>query len=622
MKKVIFWILSILFVSPLFVNWDILWIVDIVDSTWENVYYELTDMCNQYTSTTPKNIISYWFWKYTDLDSFSFYDINWNSVSSVDPCSITDNPWIYVYWLNNWYFTDSSWNSVFLWSLVTTGLSYYPFTFAFNFSYWLNSDSVFNWNLYLKLPVWNNYNFRNSYYITINWDNNNSSVVDLSNWWYSTYRFVRLYIEYNILNFWNSSSFITNFGSVVDVPGWCSRILYTTLSDWWYSSILNCSWDLQFKTIAWSDINYTIYDEFSSVDVLDNNRDYLFLHFNNYSSDYLSWKLSIIVKNTSSWLIYNIYPFVNSVNQLSWVDPLRKWYLIWSFYSYSLSNSTELPYFFDSYWSYNNWLNIRSYNRWKYYFSSSLWTIYPYISSTSTLTFNEDNSVPKINLIWDNWSNSLTTWKVEELIDIYCNQLHLINPALCNNNWGPSIWSWAYTYEPVLSWDQVVLVITDYSDTNNYIIHTWEDWEIWIECVWDWCPIYNNTWSSDIWSVWGSGFILDTWYYENFFNKTWYFAKCPYPYTDLQIWEKLKIVQKIKNSIGDFDIFLPINCSIAAFTAWKTYKFLSDIDMWLNPLMWNIQNSEDLRVYLYRFFDFLMSFALIVFLLKIYHLLN
>lgn len=624
MKKIIFWLLSFLLISPLFVNWDILGIVDIVDSTWENIYYELTDMCHQYSSATPKNIISYWFWKYTDIDSFSYYNISWDLVSSVDPCTITDNPWVYVYWLNNWYFTDSSWNNILLWSLVTTGLTYYPFTFWFNFWYWLNSESIFNWNLYLKLPVWNNYNLRNPYYITINWNNNNSSVVNLPDRWYSTYRFVRLYTEYNIFNFWNSTSFVTNFGSFVDIPDWCSRILYTTLSDWWYSSIFNCSWGLQFKTIAWSDINYTFYEEFSSVDVSDKNRDYLFLHFNNYTSEFLSWKLSIIIKNTSSWFVYNIYPFVNSVNQLSWVDPLRKWYLVWKFFSYSLNNSTELPYYFDSYWSYNNWLSIRSYNRWNYYFSSNLWSIYPYISSTSTLTFNEDNSAPKINLVWDNWSNSLTTWKVVDVLDTLCKS-SLIKPAFCN--WVTEVSTWVdWFWDLDWSWNLIYTLIN--TDPNNM---GWADitsnWSWWfnITCSdqdWFWCPLLENAWLS--WYLdYGSWFILGTDYYETFFQKTGRFFACPYWYVVLDTNSFLKILNKfnqISESIG-FDFMLPINCSIAAFTHWKNYKFLKDVHLWLNPLMWQIQGPDDPRVYLYRFFDFLMSIALLFFLLTLYHLI-
>lgn len=638
MKKIVFWILSLLLITPVFA-------VDYSPSWTYNTAIS-------FESLTQNNNITYYLYNYWWNWSYFWYLTNWFSIGQLFPKYLSLEQSWYWYYINS----DYVWNIFKFWSLNNSNsfLQYYSLL-AFTLSWWL--PKLWYNSLYLQstsssttnklVAFWNN-----------EIDYNNS--VSLSN------SYVRYFYNTWLLFTWITPNYSDFYSNPVGVQIFGSA-LYTLTNRWkiydyaWVSSI-HKNWVLSsyfdwYSYILWSWENLSFYSvlpwitQFVSWSYVVPNyfQTDNFLMFrwdwNKYNWDYsvvwvlsFSWSNLLYSKYSCNWLSLTLdddwkysYNFDSACSLLDWWI-LNSWWRIYNTRCWYF----DIKDFFSRFKTSWNWCNPDNYY-WNYLSLSFDSNNNLVLSSLSEMNLSNNSvsryhiSLPLTSVYWVDilrWFDNnavppdpLTTWKVENLLDIYCNQLHLINPAICNN-WGPVIWSWAYTYEPIVSWDQVILVITDYSDTNDYVIHTWEDWEIWLECVWDWCPIYNNTWSTQIWDIWWSWFILSTWYYEDFFNKTGYFGKCPYPYTDIQFWEKIKIFNKISDALWGFDIFLPINCSIAAFQAWKTFSFLSDVSLWLNPLMWQIQGPDDPRVYLYRFFDFLFSFALIIFLLKIYHLLN
>lgn len=683
MKKIIFWILSILLISPVF-SVDIRLISNNNQISFENISNStnLTYLQTNYNTLTFWNdpnvyhtflsiydewsVLSYPYKFY--VSDFTWYSYNLNINNSVfSQSSNNQYIWdskIWWYWLlsisKNWYFYDpdtlqlfysrytdwdyswnnpliSFWNNINTWVRTYLNNSYLRVFYSDNFNWysdtltpWVNTQksTPFNYELFI---LWSNF-FNTKYYsVLLPWRFNGTFYTPNYSYWFSYVNALTWY-TWNTLKFYTVFPFFDyEFTStwVYSVPSWWyTNQFYMFRFDW-----LSAWSDFSHLAVIWKCNSYFCNGTWLYSDMLYSEYYCNWLSLNE-STKYINFSEKCTLINW--WIIKNILPFTNStwvVNisfvtnnflsnilsyfnspQINWVkwnivypqDYTYNWF--WNFYI----NSNKLCYKVASYYRYYfSSFNDVCYN----IVSTSNWVIPDFLSNYNNTYSDPVDPVP---------SEPLTTWSVVDVLDSICKTA-IVKPPYCQNWWLVDLsWDLEGMWYVDLSWNLVYTVIG--TDPNNlWSFDLVPNWSWWFDviCTDDlfWCTLSDNLWLSWVIIWWSSWFMLPIDYYDKFFTQTWYWAKCPYPYTDINVWLHSKFLNKVWNILG-FDIFLPVNCFIAAFSHWKNYKFLSDVSLGTNPLMWQIQWFDDPRVYLYRFFDFLLSFALLVFLLKLYHLLN
>lgn len=578
MKKIIFWLLSlIVFLSPVF-SYDFF-----VGSSWGNnylCYFNDFSVWNSSNRSYTYNVSPFFCWSITENHNFN-QSFQINTISSPFTISNVNSRSAYnLRFFSNWlklsnqvdYLNNSSRYYSFPSSSLTNNISYPWESFQHqlvyvNLNLW--SFLAFNWNTL----VWNLYN--NYFFTWYNYFSNSSSYF------------------YNI-DISTSSSFVS----------W-NNVDFVSIFDDWFST--NNSWKI---------INMN-----SKINWL------LLFPLMDYWYDYLTWSHTLLMKFINWQLVYNILNcFSSQSSVLKNCDVVDRWYFSdlsffnFSWYLYNNIPSYIGPYFYKYYkFAFYSWNIITLY--WVNWYNYSWSNYFDFITLYKSFELTSNSSAPDI---FPTINFPISSWEVVDILDTLCNS-SFIKPIFCN--WVDQVSTWVdWFWDLDWSWNLIYTLIN--TDPNNMgwgdITPDWS-WGFNITCSdqdWFWCPLLENAWLSWYLDYW-SWFILGTDYYETFFQKTGRFFACPYWYVVLDTNSFLKILNKfnqISESIG-FDFMLPINCSIAAFTHWKNYKFLKDVNLWLNPLMWQIQGPDDPRVYLYRFFDFLMSIALLFFLLKLYHLI-
>lgn len=605
-KYLILWIFSLLFITPAFAI--VSFSPSIVNHSWKDYFCFVETM----TVTTGRN--STWP-SYTSSQDYYTTPIR---------CG-----WFSDYITFSYYFNLFPEMSGKVWNVPIGSQSYYRFynkslNFVVGPGYTAISP-VFSTPLYTasfnsvsktNLTFQNSILFSNYSLLKINYSNS------------SFFDFTLNELQWNFYNkpfftwvtYWNN-----NWLSMYYLPGMSLSSVYQSWSSYLFKTIFD-DW-------------YTLNDNWKIISFNTNVNDVLLVPLLDYWYNYLTWSKTLLLKLYDWNLIYNLLDCYSSKSDvLSSCSVIDKWYF--NDYVSFLSLSWYNPFFESSYTLnflnnktnyslnyYNNWvINSFIFGRLSNANSSDISFYYSGFDSLFGLTksFNllSDSSVIDI---WPTIKFNLTFHEAQDVLDTLCNS-SLLKPAFCNRIDEVSTWvDWFWDLD--WSWNLVYTLINTDSDDMWWATIT-PNWSWWfnITCSSDWgflCPIIQNSWS-DLLSDYWSWVLLDTWYYENFFQKTWYFFRCPYEYIVLDTWSFLRILNKfndISSSIG-FDFMLPINCTISAFVHGKQFKFLSDVDLWLDPLMWYIQGPDDPRIYLYRFFDFLLSFALLCFLLKLYHLIN
>lgn len=596
MKKIIFWLLSILFFVGSFCGATIFVKSPVINHSWLD-YLCYSNWLDVYTWKTFPGYL----WSY-DYYSIPFSCWSFDTLNSFSPYFkfFTEYSWF----LTNYFSASSS-----SFRFFSKSLNYFPA---------VENANVFSSFIKSSLTTSSTRNFISSNYLLKinldNWEFLSYNPTNIQWFFYDNYFFSGVSLWYNnVVNSfylpWVAASFVYNSSS------WF--IFQTIFSDW-YS--LNSSW----KIVKFQ----SIYDDILTIPLLD------------FWYNYLTWSKTLLLKFYNNSLVYNILDcFTSKSSVLKSCSVIDKWYF--SNYSDFLLNSWFVIYWVDLSVLYplssNNFFSFVYYNSWvlsSFYFPSlfgdigATWSNSYYHNDYKNLIVSKKSfELTSNSSVFDILSTinfPISSWEVIDILDTLCNS-SFIKPIFCN--WVDQVstwvdWFWGLDW----SWNLIYTLIN--TDPNNM---GWgditPDWSWWFNVIcsdqdWFWCPLLENAWLSWYLDYW-SWFILGTDYYETFFQKTGRFFACPYWYVVLDTNSFLKILNKfnqISESIG-FDFMLPINCSIAAFTHWKNYKFLKDVNLWLNPLMWQIQGPDDPRVYLYRFFDFLMSIALLFFLLKLYHLI-
>lgn len=576
MKKVIFWLLSLFLITPVFANQS-----EFVVSSWW-VYYlcYVNNISAWNTSSRTYYISPFRCWSINSNNGFSesfsfnnnFWPFTFSNQATISSYALRFFSWWLKYSNQVNYMSNSQYYYSFPLSSLTTDWVYPWYNFLNTLVYSnLNNWAFlsFNWNS-INWSLYNNYYFESDSYFSnvssyyYNLDISSSSV-SLS---WDNYSFVSIFDDtFSTNNFWKIVSFDWKVNWVLLIP----------LLDYWYN-YLTWSHTMLLKNINWN-LVYNILDCFSSQSLVLKNCSV---------SD--RWYFNDLTFFNNSWYNYNITP-----SYLGW-----SYYKKYKFAFYSWSS--VILYYFD-------------------WFNDSTSNYDTFINRSKSFELTSNFNAPEI---FSSIQFPITWWQVIDILETLCNS-SFIKPIFCN--WVDQVSTWVdWFWDLDWSWNLIYTLIN--TDPNNMgwgdITPDWS-WGFNITCSdqdWFWCPLLENAWLSWYLDYW-SWFILGTDYYETFFQKTGRFFACPYWYVVLDTNSFLKILNKfnqISESIG-FDFMLPINCSIAAFTHWKNYKFLKDVDLWLNPLMWDIQGPDDPRVYLYRFFDFLMSVALLFFLLKLYHLI-
>lgn len=660
MKKIIFWILSFLFISPVFADTIDLW------SHFNNFI--------SFESLNSSNNITYWWYSISNWFSpirtdFFYLD---SSLSPVYNIWYLESSYS-SYWSSfDWFPFDFSWDTITNYSLNSN--HYYWLLWI-----WFNNNKLINWffsmyfqsinSSYLPNKVlnfgaspnsWFNYIYPHDSYIralysgSSFWFNNNSfpissvssapSEIQIFTKWSDTFYDTKWLVSVNNQFISNISSSVWNWFSFVSDLWQLDTVYYDDLDFYSVLPYWDSSWSSSVSSFSIPSSSYVQW-----IYIFKNNS---FSRNSNYEDiwviskcntvlcswlDLTSYLSTLVVSNYLCDFSSNFWIKNNCILVWWWFLTWVLWFITWL--DQPLTKTSLSLIFFDS--------KIVS----TYY--NSLWYSYSFLSSPYSLSLTHfvrdwsnhsvsTNSFLISYITWYSISNPpdilstvnfsdnipslepLTTWKVVDILDTLCNS-SLIKPAFCN--WVDQVSTWVdWFWDLDWSWNLIYTLIN--TDPNNMgwgdITPDWS-WGFNITCSdqdWFWCPLLKNAWLSWYLDYW-SWFILGTDYYETFFQKTGRFFACPYGYVVLDTNSFLKVLNKF-NSISEsiwFDFMLPINCSIAAFVHWKNYKFLKDVDLWLNPLMWHIQGPDDPRVYLYRFFDFLMSIAILFFLLKLYHLI-
>ena len=169
------------------------------------------------------------------------------------------------------------------------------------------------------------------------------------------------------------------------------------------------------------------------------------------------------------------------------------------------------------------------------------------------------------------------------------------------------------------SWD---IMENMYCDNWGYVQEmawVWDwSWGYYSACYWDDCWVMFSFWPSYLNST--STFYLSTWLIDSMLtNVTGWIARCPWPYTDFQLWKNWGFLNYLKSLGFSYDPFIFINCVVAWFHEWRhTIDFRMFDDTFQHPLMyWD----SDKHKTLFSFLDFvviLWLFGLVSFFKKIF----
>lgn len=563
MKKIIFWILSILLISPVFANDSVSPVV--YSASWDRLY--INYWYNYYSTYYADSSVRCWKWQFFWLGIYSDY-YNWIfNFSWVTDNNLTYwNSSIYLLWLNNWYFLSNSpvVSLNFIGSVYRDWLACnsraYP-GFVNNSHFVIGFDSSNNLHNITYLPdFWYSFNY---------YEGINSSMVLLyntdsllTNSFTSTWFNDFIYIDKNRNQYFmfDNLKLYSKYWSAVDIP------------DWYIRKKFYIGWDFSYSTVYWNSSEYNFYSvvdswiiavwwDFSVFSVSPNYWYFLF-HIVDYSNWYYSANSStFILSKTDSWIIYNAYNvFSNNVSELLSLTPIRKWYFNWDFNSFVNSDWQ----YFEVYWSYTNWVTFRVYS----FNSSNEFSNYSF-------SFIEDSSVPVINLNWESVSNT-----PEDLQLLYCQQ----NPTSPYCNW---IYTWSR--DEVRCWINNSWVVncyfTDYSRPTNssdcpYIESWLDNWQVYIQ--------YRSTWENRC-VQWVSVSVSDSTPQEDLTSElTWLENNINLAFSGI-VWENFKFYSCPFNS--PFKAFHL--SSIGWLSSFLLDKFF-DVNLVgpFNCLLWGILYSE------------------------------
>jgi len=582
------------------------------------------------------NVYNYFVYSlfYDWLTKFN-YQIEFNNSSSVTmPYSFNDSAF------NTWLYYSGRFINATKKYLSNQNWAYTPIKLAF--WNWVNQWKSFiytnilePWQTSPKYAFWNWFFYNNLDY----------SIVSF--WGYSNQNFLRLFYNQNInlsipldwydhiyatwsnmlYNSWtiafmemtqSSNSYQTNYNSdkkyIVDYGSqgvkWLSFGGYWV----WYTSPVyfsnvwgSFSWsDFSFSSL-WSRCLYsamqlwvTDFNSLTSNNCL--NLWLLVLKWDTYVSRQNNSSVIILWKNPNNYsqILYEQFDCaeddLSRIFNTSYCNSIWHWYITvnWSSNILPFLNSSDLYYL----WSWNSFLDFM-FNQGVYWYVSIDTNNNQYCLNSSSSQFcfwlhNTPNltSLKELYLDWIIWD--ISTWS--SIIPFSSLYYQCLGPSYNTPDWLPP----AFCLNP----DWTLINLEDYQDcyftlssswdlmenlfcNNNWYVQEmawiWEgSWGSYVACYWEDCgvmfsfgPNYLIPWTS---------FELSTWLIEDMFtNITGWVGRCPFPYTDFQLWKDSEFLKYLKSFGFKYDPFIIVNCTVAWFHHWRHI-----ID---NTLFWDTFNS-------------------------------
>lgn len=346
----------------------------------------------------------------------------------------------------------------------------------------------------------------------------------------------------------------------------------------------------------------------------------LALKWDSYVSKNNNWSVILLSKDPSNYsqILYEQFDCaedeIQRIFDSNYCTSIWHWYITYNNTWVVLPFNSQWVYYI---WSWNAFIDLML-NKWLYWYISMTSNQYCLNSSSNQYCFwlhstPNSKSIKELYLDWVIWwlpsitnPSDVTQQMIDNCKGPFYNTPDWLPPAYCSNYWTNFTWNCYTDFWVDSSWNiyQSLICIDweDYiSNTNTWVVD--ENWNYISYCSWDcdWNYIY-------FWELEHS--FTSTWYFDNFFNSTGLFFRCPYEYT-----QKIVIWKNLINLINR-DPFVPINCFIASYLAWKNNKLFSS---WLYLVEWGplLKSDSDLSKMLFSFFDFLLCIWLILFVSKL-----
>lgn len=585
---------------------------------------------------------------------------NCDSSTLISNTPFNNSAWAYEPY--NWYFRDILWNwrcYWYFWNMIP-----YWWTFPVKVSLWVwdqfwkafiyTNDLLNNtWVYSPHYSLWNWF-FSNENYLTYNTDSSNSNL-NYFRFFYDQLLFANPLDTQNLVSSSNSQNWswlvawqYFNWTNVQYQTQYNTNRLYiwdywSQFLAWahfwgygmWYSSALDTAWT---SFISWRDFTFqSVWSKWiesamklwtTSYDFLKDNKVInlwiLVLKWDSYVTRNNNASVVLLSKNPNNvkQILYEqfdcAYDDLSYIFNTEYCNSISHWYIKhdWS------DEILPFTWFNDVYTVWNwNWFLDLLLGDWTYWYISMSNNQYCLNSSSKQYCFSlttRPNDVSLKELYLQNSLNTPTSDNINGQLANRClsdSNFAFLNPILCNyyNNLfstTTALGSWYYYQYSVDSGWNITMEIIDQAWLFDG--HTWyvwlqdENWNWVTNCDGGWC---NPNPTNSSWSVYLSWDILSTWYYD--ISSSIFFG-CPYPYDpiftlggwDLKLWR--------------FDIVWPINCFISAFNHWKSFNFLDNVwlfNFW--PLFsWNTQQHR----ILFRFFDILLAFGMLLLVRFIYKL--
>ena len=538
--------------------------------------------------------------------------------------SYTNSSWTNHYYTNmissaiHWGFINSNWVKFSpygqtFWCQVNVNQSMY-------FENYYADKAIFfpeQYCSYTKIwnPTINNSSAVSRYYIN-NWDD--SLLFNYLHVFYLTDR--NYYDDY----FFLTSSYLYNMSwEYLDIPWWLSRVKVIPWLYKSYSSISVSNWQSEDYSEDYFQFSFVPEDWFQDWGFY-NITWILVLHNDSYSNWFLTWTNTIILFKDNSNIYYNLFDeYSNSLIELLSLTPSSKWILYsnWSNWFSSFSD-----FVFDS-WSliqssFGNWyLTFNSVNKNLEYWNMSFSVQFSLQSDDSVIYWYDF-----VN--WWGWNESI--WNnVSPVSSLY---YQCLGPSYNTPDWLPPSFcfdsSWNLNLDRLLNCYNDLLVVDWELQNETFCNINWFVENIEFVPDWSWYSIVPcSSWNCSSPFVFGPDYLnfdpvfeLSTWTIENMFtNITGRVWKCPFPYTDFQLWKDSWFLKYLKSLGFKYDPFVFANCVIAWFHQWR--NTITDM-AWLTfldqPLInWDTEQHRILFVFL-DFVVILWFFWLTAFLKRIF----